>query len=150
MGSRRQRLDTLLRIRRIEEDLAKGRLATAYQAARAAQARLDEINGRYDESTASEADPAASPSGATKQSFLRRHQEVTALAQGVMIAGHRVVEAGEDVVQEREGVRTTSMRVEGLERLVDRARQAQDAETLAADQRTAEESRARPATRGHV
>ena len=47
MSPRTSRLDTLLRVRRIEEETSRGRLATAAHAERTARGTLAEAHQRY-------------------------------------------------------------------------------------------------------
>ncbi len=139
--AKRSQLDTLLRIRRLEEDLAKAALAAANHAERQAQEGLQASrdNYRQAEPTADEVDPAA---------FLRHRAAGAALGAGIMQAEQRRDGATQDREQSRATMRTARMRTQGLERLVDRATQARFQEMLAADQRTAEESMAGKRTGG--
>lgn len=128
--------DTLLRVRRIEEDRAKAALAVANQARRDAQARLESRQDAYGRA-------AVPTNGETDLvSFRGQVAHLEAAARSVVIAGTDVETADRSRAVAVEATRQASMRTQGLERLVDRAREARMQEMLAADQRTAEESMA--------
>ncbi|QQR99524.1 MAG: hypothetical protein IPK37_10795 [Austwickia sp.] len=133
--SREKQLDTLLRIRKIEEDLAKGELAQANAATRTAYARLEHSKATYERE--------ATPPETCDVTGFRAH-----LAHMNSVAGMvRGAERGVDTAEEEAGlargkVARARIKSQGLERLVDKVRDAAFAEMLAADQRTAEESRA--------
>jgi hypothetical protein len=138
---RRDRLDLLLRVRRIEEDQAKAVLAHANDHARRAVADLDRARRDY----------AAAPApvdGVDSAAFLRRQSAAVAAAASVMAADHRRVDAAEQAGQARSAALAASTRSQGMERLLERADQARLADFLAADQRAAEESRAGTRTGG--
>lgn len=126
--------DTLLRVRRIEEDRAKADLAAANLGRRRAQGRLDANRAGY-------ARAIAQPHGETELAAFTAHAaHARSAAQAVGLAVGEVEQADEARSQAAQVTRQASMRTQGLERLVERAREARDAEMLAADQRTAEES----------
>lgn len=126
--------DTLLRIRRIEEDKAKAELAVANHAHRQAQAGLDSRRAHYRAA-------AERPDGEMDVTAFRgRLAHTTAAAQGVGWARVEVEKSQETRLAAVEATRQASMRTQGLEKLVERAEQARLDEMLAADQRTAEES----------
>ncbi len=128
--------DTLLRVRRIEEDKAKAALAVANHAQREAAARLDASREYY-------SSVAAPPNGETDLGAFRRAvAHGTAAAQAVGIAAGALESSQRTTQQAIDATRKASMRTQGLEKLVDRAREARMKEMLAADQRTAEESMA--------
>lgn len=135
MAAKRGQLDTLLRIRRLEEDMAKAKLAAANLAEREAQVHLESRRESYRQSdlTAGDVDPAA---------FLRARAAGAALGAGIVQAEQRCESAAEATQESRGTMRVARMRTQGLERLVERAAQARFEEMLAADQRTAEESMA--------
>lgn len=134
-SAREKQLDTLLRIRKLEEDLAKGELAKANAATRAAQARLERSRATYEH----EVRPPESCDVAGFRAHLAHMNSVAGLVRGA--------ERGVDLAIEEAGlargkVAAARVKSQGLERLVDKVRDAAFAEMLAADQRTAEESRA--------
>lgn len=133
--AKRSQLDTLLRIRRLEEDQAKAKLAAANLAEREAQELLDRRRATYREQnlTPAEGDPTA---------FLRSRATGAALGAGIVSAEQRCESTAAATEESRDAMRVARMRTQGLERLVERAAQARFQEMLAADQRTAEESRA--------
>lgn len=128
--------DTLLRVRRIEEDKAKAALAVANHAQRAAAAVLQDRHEYYTSTT-------APPDGETDLGAFRRAvAHGAAAAQAVGIAAEALESSRLTTQEAIEATRLASMRTQGLEKLVDRAREARMQEMLAADQRTAEESMA--------
>lgn len=128
--------DTLLRVRRIEEDKAKAALAAANHAHRSAQAGLASRRAHFDEA-------ATVPVGEMDVSaFARRVAHTRLAAEGVGWGQAAVEKAHEARVVAVEDTRQASMRTQGLEKLVERAKEARMTEMLAADQRTAEESMA--------
>ncbi|HYO84943.1 MAG TPA: hypothetical protein VES01_00570 [Dermatophilaceae bacterium] len=141
MAAGRGRLDTLLRVRRIEEDRVKAELARANVAHREAEAAVQRAHGVYRERAQDR------PRGAVAE-FLGAQQRAAAAAKSVVLAGSALQEVTRRTESAREEVRIAVLRSEGLQRLVERAAQALLAETLAADQRTAEESRAAKKPRG--
>ncbi|WP_168582417.1 hypothetical protein [Gephyromycinifex aptenodytis] len=129
--------DTLLRVRRIEEDKAKAALAEANAAQRAAQTVLSTRVQEYPK-------VVRPPDAETDLSGFQRHHAVAqAAASSVTLARQCLEDAQETTVQARGDVRTASMRTQGLERLVERAREERFAEMLTVDQRAAEESATR-------
>lgn len=129
--------DTLLRVRRIEEDKAKAGLAIANGAQRSAQTHLDDRVNEYPSLV-------RPPDAETDLGGFRRHHALAeAAAASVTQARQRVEEAQTATEEARGVVRTAAMRTQGLERLVDRAREERFAEMLTADQRAAEESATR-------
>lgn len=126
--------DTLLRVRRIEEDRAKAGLAAANAERRRAQDRLDASRAGY-------ARAATPPHGETDLAAFSAHAfHARSAAQAVGVARTELEKSDEARGEAIEVTRQASMRTQGLERLVERAREARAAEMLAADQRTAEES----------
>ena len=138
--------DTLLRVRRIEEDRAKARLAEANVAARSAAQALEHRRVGY--AVAAAGSVAASHAETTVDELRRSTAHATALARAVGHAAAGVEKADAARTVEIEASRVAAMRTQGLERLVERARQAREQELLAADQRTAEESMAGRRGRG--
>ncbi|MCA0437356.1 MAG: hypothetical protein M9891_00335 [Austwickia sp.] len=133
--AREKQLDTLLRIRRLQEDLAKGELAKANAATRAAYGRLEASRATY----ATEVVPPQTCDVAGFRAHLARMNSVAGMVRG---AERGVETAEEDAAAARVEVAQRRVKSQGLERLVDNVRAAAFAEMLAADQRTAEESRA--------
>mgnify|MGYP001156590386 CR=1 FL=1 len=140
-SARQKQLDTLLRIRRLEEDLAKAALASANEATRAAQVRLESARELYTRTVV--------PPAEAQLSDFRRHLAMANSAAGMVRgAEHRREEATEAAEEARGKVLVARVKSQGLERLVERVEAARFAEMLAADQRTAEESRAGNRTKG--
>ena len=140
-GARRKQLGTLLRIRTLEEDLAKGALAKANAATRAAALRLEQTIELYEERVA--------PPEATDVADFRRRLAMNASAAAMVRGAERgVLDAHEAANSAREHVKAARVRSQGLERLVERVDSEAFAELLAADQRTAEESMAGRSIRG--
>lgn len=137
----RSRLDTLLRIRRLEEDLAKAELAVANRTERQAQEHLQGRLERY--RAAGHGYDAVDPTA-----FLRARAAGAALGASIVQAEQRYEAAAAAVEESRAMVRVARMRTQGLERLVERAADTSLEERLAADQRAAEESVARKQTGG--
>lgn len=126
--------DTLWRVRRIEEDKAKAELAAANNAHRQAQTGLDSRRTHYSSAV-------VSPDGEMDLAAFRgRLAHTTAAAQAVGWARAEVENSEQARLAAVEATRQASMRTQGLERLVERAKKAREQELLAADQRTAEES----------
>ncbi|MDO5629450.1 MAG: flagellar FliJ family protein [Mobilicoccus sp.] len=129
--------DTLLRVRRIEEDRAKAEMATAAIAERHARGVLDTRLGEYP-------DLVRPPDAETTLADFRRHQaSADAAASSVTLARSAVESAHEQTESARDELRQAAMRTQGLERLVERAHQERFAEMLDADQLAAEESASR-------
>ena len=128
--------DTLLRVRRIEEDKAKAALAVANHAQRDAARVLEDRRAYY-------ASAAAQPDGETDLgAFQGAVAHGTAAARAVAIAAGSLESSQRTTQQAMDVTRLASMRTQGLEKLVERAKEARMQEMLAADQRTAEESMA--------
>ncbi len=126
--------DTLLRVRRIEEDKAKAKLATANADHRAALEQLG---------SARQAHLAAmkrSHTETTVDGFMRDALHGQRLAEQVVRAGRHAETTEETRRTALDEVTVAAMRTQGLERLIERARAERDARILAADQRVAEES----------
>lgn len=128
--------DTLLRVRRIEEDKAKAALASANAGQREAAARLEASREAY-------VHAARAPHGETDLAAFTAHRRHAQAAAGAVGLARTEVEKAEEAKADAvDVVRQASMRTQGLERLVERAKQQRMDEMLAADQRTAEESMA--------
>lgn len=133
--AREKQLDTLLRIRKLEEDLAKGELATANAATRTAHRRLEQSTATYQREV--------SPPQTCDVTGFRAHLAHMNSVAGMVRGAQRGVETAEEEAGLARGkVAQARTKSQGLERLVDKVRDAAFAEMLAADQRTAEESRA--------
>lgn len=129
--------DTLLRVRRIEEDRAKAEMAQAAIAEREAVGTLQRREDDY---------PALvrPPDAETALVDFRRHQVSAEAAAASLTQARQAAEsAHEQTESAREALRAAAMRTQGLERLVERAREERLTEMLNADQRTAEESASR-------
>ena len=143
--SRRSRLNTLLRVRRIQEETTRGRLAGEVVAERRAQQVLEQAHERY-------AAPAAEPLVAltTLEGFMAGRRHLGSLAGSVCAADVRVDEATEGTFLARHDWSEAAKRMAALERLEDRAREASTTERLAAEQRTSEESASARHGRSHA
>ncbi|MBW3083932.1 hypothetical protein KEM60_00114 [Austwickia sp. TVS 96-490-7B] len=140
--ARRRQLGTLLRIRRLEEDLAKGELARANALIRRQQDQLAQARQAYQQQTA----PPEVCDVRDFQAQLARNRSVAAMVRG---SERAVTDAVDEAARTRDRVRLARIKTQGLERLVERVDQVVFAEMLAADQRTAEESRASRHTKGN-
>ena len=134
MSAPKSRLDTLLRVRRIEEEGSRGRLAAAAASERGAQHRLGQAHKQY-------AEPASEPASVaqTVPGFMghRRHRD--ALAAAVLAAGTGVDAAAQVTVLARQCWSVAAMRMTALERLDERTDEELRRGRLAADQRTSDE-----------
>ena len=133
--SRRFPLATVLRIRGIEEDLARGRLAGSVTAHHQASAATADAHTAY---TAASADTGP----LTSNAFLADRARRTAYAGSVLAASAVQAQAAEAVTASRSQWSEAAMRLAALERLAERAKEARRQRVLAADQRTAEETSA--------
>jgi flagellar protein FliJ len=132
--SRAFTLATVLRVRGIQEEVARGHLAAAVGRRSAAAEAVQAAVRAYEDAPA---EPAADG-----RRFLADRARRTALAAGVASADGAHVEAGTRVDGARAEWSAAAMRLSALERLAERAREAQRLRDLAADQRTAEETSA--------
>jgi hypothetical protein len=133
--SRRFPLATVLRIRGIEEDLARGRLAGSVTAHHQASAATADAHTAY---TAASADTGP----LTRSAFLADRARRTAYAGSVFAASAAQTQAAEAVTASRAHWSEAAMRLAALERLAERAKEGRRQQVLAADQRTAEETSA--------
>lgn len=135
MTSRRFPLATVLRVRAIEEEVARGRVAVAAAGQNAAGLCRAQAVEAYDDAmpTAGETTPAG---------FLAERSRRGALAAEVQHAVLGVVAADEVAAGARQHWSTAAMRLSALERLADRNAEILRRELLAADQRTGEETAA--------
>jgi hypothetical protein len=135
MSRRTSRLDTLLRVRRIQEEVSRALLAFESVAEREAQQTLEQAHGWY--FVAADEAPAVPQS---VQDFNATQSHRGALAGAVRVAGAGVETAAQVTLLARHEWSATAMRVTALERIEDRAREAARAGRLVAEQRTSEES----------
>ena len=123
----RFRLEPVLRVRRTQEETARGQLLAA-QAAVATQEQL--LEARRVAYTAS----LTAPDGPQdRNAFLAAQAHRKALASAVLEQGRRLVEAGEDAAQAHRAWSACAVRVGALERLDERARREHAAATLKED-----------------
>ncbi len=143
MSARSARLDTLLRVRRIEEETSRGRLAEATRTERGARTRLERAHEQYAAPTGPEGAAVMSlavPAPVSLSAFLGARRQRDALAGAVRLADGAAREATRTGEVARAAWSETAMRLAALERLDARAAEADRLDRLAADQRTAEES----------
>ena len=168
MSARTSRLDTLLRVRRIEEETGRGRLAAAAHAERAARGLLQEASDEYAAATAGVATAGVATAGVPTavnatavdatdgvtrfgtdltdavptalSEFLGTRRRHEALAGTVRVAGAGLTRAQSDRDMARSAWSVAAMRLSALERLDERGREADRLARLETDQRTAEES----------
>ncbi len=133
--SRPSRLDTLLRVRRIQEELRRARLAGEVAAERGAQQVLEQAQEGY---AAGAAEDLVVPE--TVLDFMAQRRHAGALAGSVFAAGISVGAAAQVTLLARHDWSEAAMRMAALERIEDRAREAASTERLATEQRTSEES----------
>lgn len=123
----RFRLEPVLRVRRTQEEHARGQLLAA-QAAVATQEQL--LVERGDAYSA-----ALTPSGRQERAdFLAVQAHRSALGAAVLEQRRRVMEAGEDAAQARLAWSAAAVRVGALERLDERARAEHAARSLKEDE----------------
>jgi flagellar export protein FliJ len=111
----RFRLDTVLRVRRVQEDLAIVALADATRALAAADATLDTRLNRYRETPAPRGEMSL-------DAMLRTRAHVDMVAASVLAAGAARVGAAEVVDVRRDELTAAATRVSALERLDERRR----------------------------
>lgn len=128
--------DTLLRVRRIEEDRAKAGLAAANAEKRAA-VELLEANKQAHRIAMQRSQGETDLGG-----FMRDALHGQRLAQSVVWAGNEVESAERTRLSAIAEVTGASQKTQGLEKLVDRAKEERFQQVLAADQQVAEESSA--------
>jgi flagellar protein FliJ len=109
------RLQSVLRVRRVQEDLARARLLTAHSAARAAERAVDARIARYYE--------LDRPAGVQLEPvFARTLAHLDHAADAIDVAREQQIEALALVAARRAEWSEASMRVAALERLEDRQR----------------------------
>lgn len=145
MSRRTSRLDTLLRVRRIQEEIRRGRLAAEVMAERRAQQTLEQAHVLY---AAPVAERVVTPEIA--QIFMANRRDRGALAGSVRAASAGADTAAQVTFLARHVWSEAAMRMAALERLEDRAREAARIEHLATEQRTSDESSSARHRRGAV
>lgn len=140
MTVRRDRLGSVLRIRRLQEEAQRGRLLLAQAEVTASTAVVARRQASYD-GLAPQADDRA-------QAFLAERSHRTARAAAVLVAEGEQQAAGERAVVAKHAWTDAAREVDGVERLVERARVARFAEQLRVEQEQIDEvSMARRAAR---
>ena len=128
----RFRLEPVLRVRRTQEETARGQLLAA-RAAVAAQEQL--LTARSDAYAA-----ALTPAGTQAcADFLAGQARRSALGAAVLEQRRRLAEAGEDAAHARLAWSAAAVRVGALERLDERARTEHAARTLKEDELATDE-----------
>jgi len=145
MSRRTSRLNTLLRVRRIQEEIKRGQLAGEVAAERRAQQMLEQAQEVY---VARAGGYVVAPE--TAHEFVAQRHYAGALAGTVCAAGTSVDAAAQVTVVARHDWSEAAMRMAALERLEDRAREVASTERLADEQRTSEESSSAQHRRGLV
>lgn len=135
MSRRTSRLETLLRVRRIQEEIRRGRLAGEVMAERRALQMLEQAHDRY---AVPVSDMVVTPE--TAQVFMATRRHRTALAGSVRVASAGADTATHVTFLARHQWSEAAIRMTALERLEDRAREAARTELLATEQRTSDES----------
>ena len=120
----RFRLEPVLRVRRTQEETARGQLLAAQAAVAAQEQLLLTRRAAYADSLV----PPAGPQD--RNAFLAAQLHREALAAAVVEQGRRVTEAGEDAVLAHRAWSACALRVGALERLDQRARADHTAATL--------------------
>lgn len=131
-AARRKRLETVLRVRRIQEDLRQAELAAAALAVRAREADHERSAELY-----ASRSPLARADAAT---FVGQARRSLALADRLADAAAHHAAALEQQAQARQELTAAAVRSAGLQRLVDRARGRHRDAQMTSDQRVAEES----------
>ena len=122
----RFRLETVLRVRRIEEDQAAAELAIANRAMQLAELELDRRLEHYQS--------IESHVGTVSQErFLALRSQREHAANGVVAAGAARISAEAEVERKRELWAAAAMRVRALERLDERRREEHDIEVQRAE-----------------
>lgn len=136
MNARGNRLATVLRVRRIQEDLRKADLGRALTTAAAAEDVARVARERYDASV-------GAPDTVTATAFRVARDQAAAAALQVARTSATFELAVGDTERARVVLTQARTRTSGLERLVDRALEDARRELLAGDQRQADESASR-------
>jgi flagellar FliJ protein len=139
MSPRKSRLSTLLRVRRIQEEISRGRLVAETVAERGTRLSLDQAHAQYAEPAGNGLSGDDSEPQST-EGFVAHQFHRGALAGAVRTALTNVEAAEQITVLARRDWSASALRMAALERLDDRAREAARHELLAAEQRTSEES----------
>ena len=135
------RLNTLLRVRRIEEELTRARLGAAATAESVAVQGVSLARAEYDSR------PESQPEGVAAD-FLRGRSRAEARAAALSHATARLAHASQETGVARDRWSDAAMRMTAIERLDERAREQARLEQLAADQRVSEETSAAVTSRG--
>ncbi len=135
MSRRTSHLDTLLRVRRIQEEIRRGLLAREVMAERRALQTLEQADQRY---AAPVAERAVTPE--MTRVFMANRRDRGALAGSVRAASAGADAAAQVTFIARHVWSEAAMRMAALERLEERAREAARVELLATEQRTSDES----------
>jgi flagellar biosynthesis chaperone FliJ len=145
MSQRTSRLSTLLRVRRIQEEIRRGRLGAEMAAERGTRNALRQAHQRY-------AAPAAEPlmEAESTRGFVAQRFHRVALAVAVRAAAASVDDAAQVTVLAAHDWTEAAIRMAALERLDDRAREAARKERLAVEQRASEESSSARRGRGRT
>ena len=140
MSARRDRLGSVLRIRRLQEEAQRGRLLLAQAEVTSAGAVVAVRQASYD-GLAPQADDRA-------DAFLAERSYRTARAAAILVAQGEQQAAGERAVVAQHAWTEAAREVDGVERLVERGRVARFAEQLRVEQEQIDEvSMARRAAR---
>lgn len=125
-------LDTVLRVRQIEQDIARAGLVDAQQTSTSADAELHQTVDRY----------RSLPTGTGSESaqrWLARRSVGQLTAASVMAAGTNSEHARLLVDERRAALRAARMRTSALERLDERHRDEHDLESRRAEERDVDE-----------
>ena len=131
MSARRDRLGSVLRIRRLQEEAQRGRLLLAQAEVTSAGA----VVARRQEAYAGLAPQSDAPAGA----YLAERSHRTARAAAILVAQGEQQAAGERAVVAKHAWTDAAREVDGVERLVERARVALVAEQQKAEQEQLDE-----------
>ena len=132
MSARRDRLGSVLRIRRLQEEAQRGRLLLAQAEVTSASAVVARRQASYD-GLAPQADDRAG-------AFLAERSHRTARAQAVLVAQGEQQAAGDRALVAKHAWTEAAREVDGVERLVERGRVAQVAELLRVEQEQIDEA----------
>lgn len=109
------RAEKVLRIRRLQEDIARAEVGDARRAEAAAQATVDASQQRY-------AELSMAPSAQSAAAFLMRREQAGHRADAVSIARQRRHEASQATTAALGTWRDANTKVQGMERLDERRR----------------------------
>lgn len=128
----RFRLDLVLRVRRNEEDAARGALLAATATVAAEEGRLAERHASY-------AAALTPPASSTAADFRREQLRREALGAAVVEQRHRLEQARGAQLQARDGWAAAAAKVGALERLEERSREEHRIAELREDDLVADE-----------